>query len=215
VLADCTAVMRLWDGGLVFYGGVLAAALVAALWAWRRGWAFGRLGDVLAPSLALGHALGRLGCFAAGCCYGRVCLDARPPCVSFPPDSVAYQHLGGMVAAQPPITAALHPTQLYEAAGELAIFFGLLVWRRRQRFHGELLLLYALAYALLRAGVEVFRGDVGRRFLVEAAAPGLAAALGLGPGQPLFLSVAQALSVVVGATALALFVRGRRRTRRA
>jgi prolipoprotein diacylglyceryltransferase len=87
------------------------------------------------------------------------------------------------------------------------IFFALLAWRRRQRFAGELLLVYAVAYASLRSVVELFRGDAARRFLFELATPGLARALGLPPGEPLVLSTSQAVSAVVGAGALALIVR--------
>jgi len=61
----------------------------------------------------------------------------------------------------------LHPTQLYEAGGELAIFFVLLRARRRLRFHGATALLYAILYGTLRFGVEIFRGDAGRGFVPE------------------------------------------------
>ena len=177
---DCLAPLRLWDGGLVFYGGVLAAALVTARFVRRRRWSFAVVGDIFAPALALGHAVGRLGCFLAGCCFGKVCPTAGAPCVSFPAGSVAHAHLatsGHLGAATPP----LHPTQLYESAALLAIFVLLVLWRRRQRFFGQLFLVYLLAYGLARFVLEIFRGDASRRFLFEAAAPGLARALGLPP----------------------------------
>ena len=71
VIADCTRILRVWEGGLVFYGGVAGAALVGAVFARREGWSFARVGDLFAPGLALGHAFGRIGCFAAGCCFGK------------------------------------------------------------------------------------------------------------------------------------------------
>jgi phosphatidylglycerol:prolipoprotein diacylglycerol transferase len=213
VLSDCLAPLRVWDGGLVFYGGAITGIAVGALYARRRGLAFSPLADLIAPALALGHALGRLGCFAAGCCYGKACAVGAHGCVAFPTGSVAHEHLAGTsaVPADAAFTVPLHPTQLYEAVGELLIFFGLLLWRRRQRFAGELLLVYAIAYACLRSVVELYRGDAARRFLFEVATPGLARALGLPPGEALVLSTSQAVSAVVGAGAVAVIVRRYRR----
>jgi phosphatidylglycerol:prolipoprotein diacylglycerol transferase len=105
----------------------------------------------------------------------------------------------------------LHPTQLYEAFGELLIFFWLLWLGRRKRFDGQVLLAYLLAYPLLRTVVEVFRGDAGRRYIVEVSTRGLNAALGLPPEAPSFLSVSQLLSLLVAAGALALWLALRRR----
>jgi phosphatidylglycerol:prolipoprotein diacylglycerol transferase len=68
---DCTRVLQVWEGGLVFYGGVAVAAFVAFVFARREGWSFANVGDLFAPALAIGHAFGRLGCFAAGCCFGK------------------------------------------------------------------------------------------------------------------------------------------------
>jgi phosphatidylglycerol---prolipoprotein diacylglyceryl transferase len=216
VLSDCAAPLRVWDGGLVFYGGAITGIAVGALYARRRRLPFAPLGDLIAPALAIGHALGRLGCFLAGCCYGKACGPDAAACVRFPAGSVAHAHLAGTSAlpAGAPLTAPLHPTQLYEAVGELAIFAFLLLWRRRQRFAGELLLVYAVAYACLRGVIELFRGDAARRFVFELAAPALARALGLPPAEPLLLSTSQAVSLVVGAGALAAIVRQYRLARR-
>jgi phosphatidylglycerol---prolipoprotein diacylglyceryl transferase len=205
VLKDCTAALRVWEGGLVFYGGALTAAAVAALFSWKRRLPFRKVADLFVPGLALGHALGRIGCFAAGCCFGKVCPpDALGvPCAPFPPGSVAHGQLvrDGVLPATAELTPPLHLTQLYEAIGELAIFFALLAWRRRQRAHGELTLLYALGYAILRNAIEIFRGDTARRLVVEIATPGLAKALGLPPGEALFLSTSQMIgfAVAIGA----------------
>ncbi|MEO8214668.1 MAG: prolipoprotein diacylglyceryl transferase family protein, partial [Myxococcales bacterium] len=72
-ISGCTAALRFWDGGFVFYGGVVAAGMVVLLFCRSEGWSFWRLGDVAAPTLAIGHAIGRLGCFFAGCCFGKGC----------------------------------------------------------------------------------------------------------------------------------------------
>jgi phosphatidylglycerol:prolipoprotein diacylglycerol transferase len=211
-VSDCLAPLKLWDGGLVFYGGVAAAALVTAGFVRRYSWRFAVVGDVLAPGLALGHAVGRLGCFLAGCCFGKTCPAGGAPCVAFPAGSVAHSHLAaagqlGPAGAVAPVTPPLHPTQLYEAAALLGIFALLLLWRRRQRFAGQLFLVYLLAYGLARAALEVFRGDVSRRFLFRVAAPGLAGALGLPPAEPLALSTSQALGLALALLAAVILVR--------
>ncbi len=167
-----------WEGGLVFYGGFIAAALTAFWYMRRHGMRFLAYADTIIPSVALGHALGRVGCFGAGCCWGAVSHAHLPWLARFPPVSLAYQAF----AARPDAallltpdrlsTVPIHPTQLYESLGELVLFALLaLVVRPRKRFHGEVLAAWLLAYAVLRGVVEVFRGDVER---------GVVAGLGVG-----------------------------------
>jgi phosphatidylglycerol:prolipoprotein diacylglycerol transferase len=215
LIGDCTRALQLWEGGLIFYGGFLAAALIATFFARRHGWSFWTLGDIYAPSLAIGHAFGRLGCYAAGCCFGKACAAGARWCASFGADSVAYEELRAASAlpATAAVTPPLYPTQLYEAAGELAIFALLLAVRRRAiaRQPGTLILLYVVFYGLLRFTVELFRGDFARRFLVQLDTPGLARWLGLPVGEPALLSTGQAVSVVIAVgAAVALVVRARR-----
>jgi phosphatidylglycerol---prolipoprotein diacylglyceryl transferase len=220
-ISGCTAALRFWEGGFVFYGGAIATGMVLLLFCRREGWSFWRLGDLAAPSLAVGHALGRLGCFFAGCCFGKTC--AAPWGLSFPRGSVAYDELQaiGVVATHAAHTPPLHPTQLYEACGELGGFVLLLVlrhrWRpsdfsttRADRRTGGLILTYAACYAALRFVVEIFRGDISRRYLVEWSWPRLAAALALPADQPLLLSVSQFVSLMVlaGVAGLVAWRRG-------
>jgi phosphatidylglycerol---prolipoprotein diacylglyceryl transferase len=224
VLADCSKAFQIWEGGLVFYGGVLGAALVGVWFARREDWPFLKLADVSAPALALGHAFGRLGCLAAGCCFGKEASAAWG--VPFWRGSVAYDDLVsvGAVASSSMSTPPLHATQLYEAVGEIAIFFALIVFVQnpervpnlprsaprgeaslRARDHGQRLrrrpgrtfLVYVTAYAALRFVVEMFRGDVGRGYAVAFDTPGLAEALHLSGDEPIFLSVGQLSSVLV------------------
>jgi phosphatidylglycerol---prolipoprotein diacylglyceryl transferase len=204
VLSDCTAALRFWQGGLTFLGGGTLAAAVVLLYARRKGLRLGDVADVLAPSVSLAHVFGRLGCFMVGCCYGK----AWAPGAHFPPDSVAYSELlaRGTIHAGASCTPGLHPTQLYESAGELLIFLGLLlVWRRR-RFPAAVALAYAFAYGVLRCLVEIFRDDQVRGFVFETRLPGLASGLGLPPNDPLFLSSAQATSILLIAVATAGYV---------
>ena len=139
-------IFRIWEGGLVFYGG-LVLALATALWymRWHRlpVW---EMADLFTPSIALGLFFGRMGCFFAGCCYGKE--TSLPWKVTFTnPESLAPLHI------------PLHPTQLYDAANGLAIFFFLLWMERRKRFHGQIFWTFVLLYAVTRFLIEIFRGD--------------------------------------------------------
>ena len=100
--------------GLTFYGGLLGGAFGVLLVAWRKGIPIPRLADVAAPMIAIGYAIGRVGCFLTGDDYGRVC--DLPWCMAFP-------------KGQPPTLEAVHPTQVYESVISFAIFF--LLWNRR------------------------------------------------------------------------------------
>jgi phosphatidylglycerol:prolipoprotein diacylglycerol transferase len=213
IWTDCTRAFRVWEGGLVFYGGVVAAAAFAFRFARREGWWPARIADLFAPCLALGHAFGRLGCFAAGCCYGKE-LNIDWGVFEFPPGSVAFeQYVAAGMSPGAGTTPPLHPTQLYEAAGELAIFAALMALRGRLRPRpGSLLLVYLALYALLRFVVEAFRGDYARRFVLSLDTPRLANLLHLPPNEPLLLSVGQLGSLIV-MLAVAFELRRRRRRR--
>jgi phosphatidylglycerol---prolipoprotein diacylglyceryl transferase len=139
----------LWKGGLVFYGGLLAAVPVGIWYLKKHNLPVWKTTDIMAPSIALGQAFGRLGCFSAGCCYGAP--SSGPLAVTFSdPHSLA------------PLGVPLFPTQLMEAAGNLAIFCALLLLRRSKKFDGQLFWLYVLFYAVLRFIIEIFRGDAIR-----------------------------------------------------
>ncbi len=159
-----------WRIGLVFYGGFIGALLASLVYMRRHGMAFLEYADTLIPSVALGHFLGRLGCFAAGCCWGSLADDHLPWATRFPARSNVYEAFASSPAYGQRFfsldrltTAPLHPVQLYEAFGELAIFLVLvLLVRPRKRFHGQVLGIWLIAYALLRGGLERFRGDLAR-----------------------------------------------------
>jgi phosphatidylglycerol---prolipoprotein diacylglyceryl transferase len=182
--------LAVWEGGLVFYGGFIAAALSAAWYLRRHRMPFLPYADTLIPSVAFGHFLGRIGCFAAGCCWGATCDPALPWGARFPPDSLAYQSFaaregGGRFLDQAHLTTLpLHPTQLYESLGELLLFALLVLWvRPGKRFHGQPLAVWLMAYAVLRTAVEAFRGDVER---------GVVAGLGVGQWTSLVIFAAGA-----------------------
>lgn len=158
--ADCFAWARFWSGGLTFYGGLFAAG-VAGVWSAKRD----HLGvaatlDRAAMAVPLGLAVGRLGCFFAGCCFGAPTPSALG--VVFPPgsDASAAQAKAGLLASRSLWSLPVHPTQLYEAAGALVLAATVaFVVRPRQRRHGESFLAFCTGYASLRFGLEFLRAD--------------------------------------------------------
>ena len=137
-----------FQAGGIFYGGLLAALATAFLYMRRKKLPVLATADVFAPGLALGHAIGRLGCFSAGCCWGVECH--RPWAVTFS-NPAAHQLFGT------PLGVPLHPTQLYEAATETLTFA--LVYLRFGRPHpaGAIIGLYLVLYACARFVIEFYR----------------------------------------------------------
>jgi phosphatidylglycerol:prolipoprotein diacylglycerol transferase len=136
------------QAGGVFYGGLIAA-LAVSVWYMRKthlpAW---KTADVFAPAIALGHGIGRLGCFSAGCCWGVECH--LPWAVTF--HDPAAKDLVGV-----PLGVPLHPTQLYEAFAEFAIF-AVLYWRfQKPHKPGAVISLYLMLYSTARFAVEFFR----------------------------------------------------------
>ena len=149
------SISALRSGG-VFYGGLLAALGAAYYYTRRHSMPWLATADVLVPGLAIGHAIGRLGCFAAGCCWGHETEVAWAVTFLNP---IAHSVTGV------PLNLPLHPTQLYEAAGT-AIIGLFLLWRYgRPHVAGSILGSYLVLYSLFRFGVEFFR-DEGSRTLV-------------------------------------------------
>jgi phosphatidylglycerol:prolipoprotein diacylglycerol transferase len=178
----------LWDtrGGMVFYGGMIFGILAIVIYARMTRLELSNLLDVFAPGLALGLALGRVGCYLAGCCWGDVCMDraqwantsdpdlkwqiqtvpplsaaAFPLAVRFPAGAGAYeQHQKlGFIAAHAQRSLPVHPVQLYEAALALALCVFLHRWFPKRRWHGQIVCLFLFGYAIIRFGTEFFRAD--------------------------------------------------------
>ena len=144
-------VLSLARSGGVFYGGLILAVAVAFWYIARHKMPFWSTCDVFAPGIALGHVTGRLGCFAAGCCYGR---PTDVPWGVIFTDPLAAANVGT------PLGIRLHPTQLYEAGAELLILAFLLATERRGRpFAGRTFWLYMFLYAVSRYIIEIYRGD--------------------------------------------------------
>jgi phosphatidylglycerol:prolipoprotein diacylglycerol transferase len=139
-------ILKLWQGGLVFSGGLVATA-AAMIWYLRRHHlSFWATGDLWAPSLALGQAIGRIGCHMAGCCHGQ------PTGTSW---GVVFTHPKSLA----PLHVSLYPTQIFEAFGGLAIFLVLLFVHGKRKFEGQVFLWYLILHSTARLVAERFRGD--------------------------------------------------------
>lgn len=137
--------------GGVFYGGLIAAVVVALWYLRRHRMPMWTVTDVFAPGIALGHVIGRMGCLFAGCCFGRP-TDV-PWAITFT-NQYAAENVGT------PLHTPLHPTQLYEAGAELLILVVLLATEKRGRpYPGRTFWLYMLLYGISRFIVEIYRGD--------------------------------------------------------
>ncbi|HEV8317286.1 MAG TPA: prolipoprotein diacylglyceryl transferase [Vicinamibacterales bacterium] len=143
--------LTLARSGGVFYGGLILAVLVAFWYIYRHRLPFWTTCDVFAPGIALGHVTGRLGCLAAGCCYGKPTDVAWAITFTNP---LAASNVGT------PLGVPLHPTQIYEAGAELLILIFLLATERKGRqFPGRTFWLYMFLYAVSRFVIEFYRGD--------------------------------------------------------
>lgn len=178
-------IFKIWEGGLVFYGGVLLAVPIAVWHIKRTGLDLWTTADIFAPSIAIGHVFGRLGCLAAGCCHGKAAENLPWGIIFTDPDCLA------------PTNVLLHPTQLYESTGEFLIFLTLIFLRKHKSVNGQLFMMYLLLYAVLRFVIEFFRGDIGRGFIMDN------------------LSVSQGISIVIFLAGLTGFFVLRHKNRKA
>ncbi len=142
------AVLAIWEGGLAIHGAILGGLLAGIFYTRKYKISFWKFADTLAPSLVLGQAIGRIGCFFNGDAHGYP--TDMPWGMVFSPESPA----GRMFPGQ-----ALHPTQLYEMVFNLIIFGVLWSVRNKIKTKGNLFLLYIMLYSTGRIFVEHFRAD--------------------------------------------------------
>ena len=163
--------------GFVVYGGIVAGVAAAIIYCRKRRLVFLEYFDLLAPTISIAQGFGRIGCFLAGCCYGRETSSFLG--VTFPEGSIA------------PAGVPLLPTQLFSAAGNLAIM-GILIWYYKRRKHtGDVGAMYLLLYSVGRFIIEFFRSD--------------------DRGAVAFLSTSQFISIFIAAVAILMFFLDRRR----
>jgi phosphatidylglycerol:prolipoprotein diacylglycerol transferase len=163
--------LYIWDGGLTWYGGALFATLFAWWWLAKRKKDLWGVTDSIGLAVPLGHAIGRIGCFMAGCDYGKVVPGGKEEvawAMHFPrkdedPNTLVPPEMTYDVENDKDLF--LHPAQLYEAFA-LLLVFGILWWVDRKSpgrpFRGRIGAIYLLLYAVSRAVVEHWRGDVDR-----------------------------------------------------
>lgn len=164
-----------------FYGGFIGALLASAMFFRRHPrLPFWRAADLCGPAIALGQAIGRVGCFMAGDDYGRP--TPLPWAVTFTDPDAA--RIGGA-----PLGVPLHPVQLYESVVCLVLFAALVRLGRHKRFDGEVILVYTLLYAMARFVLEFFRGDADRGFVFGG-----------------LLSTSQFIAAILGPAAIALWL---------
>ena len=168
--------------GGVFYGGLLGAVAAGYFLMKRYKLPWWQTADACAPGIAIGSFFGRQGCFAAGCCWGE------PTTL---PWGVKFSELGHEITGVP-IDAHLHPTQLYESFAMLLVFFFLLWLHKRRSFNGQVVLVYALLYSVIRFSIEFVRDDPRGDIL------GLTTLTGL--------STSQMISILVGVSALVILI---------
>jgi phosphatidylglycerol:prolipoprotein diacylglycerol transferase len=139
-------IFRVWEGGLVFYGGLILAVAVSVGYLKLNRLPVWKFADFLSPSIALGLFFGRIGCFFAGCCYGKE--TSLPWGITFvDPNSLAR------------LSISLHPTQVYEALASFALFL-FLDWKRKKKaFEGQIFWLFLLLYSVIRFLIEFWRDD--------------------------------------------------------
>lgn len=142
-------IVRIDQGGLIFYGGFLLACVVLVLFARHHRVPLWHLADFAIPALAIGHGLGRVGCFLNGCCYGRPAGDSFCG-IAYPP----VCEPGNLFPGVP-----LFPVQIIESAGLLVIWAVLLFAYPRRKKDGAVFALYLLLYPPVRFGLEYLRGD--------------------------------------------------------
>ena len=155
--------------GFVFFGGLIVAVTGALWYMYRKHLPLLKTSDFLIVGVPLGHALGRIGCFLAGCCYGK------PTTL---PWGVRFTDPHALVAPEL-LNVPLHPTQLYEAGFNFLLFLLLHYVSQKPHKDGKILVLYVWCYALMRFGIEFLRGDFRGGFL-----------WGMSPSQVISLGVA-------------------------
>jgi phosphatidylglycerol---prolipoprotein diacylglyceryl transferase len=164
--------------GFVFYGSLIFA-IPTMLWFFKKNklLTWGML-DIMGPTACIAHGFGRIGCFLAGCCYGK-------PTVSI----FGVTYVDTACQAEP-LNTPLHPTQLYEAGFIFSIFILLTILKKKKQFDGQLFLIYLILYALGRGVLELYRADLERGFVIKD-----------------ILSNSQFISLLIISTALYFYIR--------
>ena len=155
-------VFKVWQGGIVFYGCIMGGLVGTAIYHARHPFPFWPMADAVAPALAIGVLLGRLGCFLNGCCFGAVCDPASIPwAVTFPALSLPWlRHVdAGWISSHAAHSLPVHPKQLYGALAGLILLVATTLFYRHRRRDGEVMALVMIGYPITRFLMEFARGD--------------------------------------------------------
>ncbi|NMA44081.1 MAG: prolipoprotein diacylglyceryl transferase [Oligosphaeraceae bacterium] len=158
------SVFKVWEGGLVFQGGFIAAALAGIALVKLRKWNLADAGDLMAPALPLGHAIGRIGCLINGCCFGFIYHG--PLAIHYPNSGNAVLYVQkslGQLPLEATECAPVFPIQALESLCNLAICLVVLLLEKKNLLRGRLFLLYVLLYSIIRFALEFARGDYTER----------------------------------------------------
>ncbi len=159
---DCFAWAEFWNGGLAYYGGLVAAVIFGIYFLKKEHFPLLKGVDMVGMVVPLGLFFGRLGCFLGGCCFGQPVHEHGVLSVIFPggsPASEAEWKLGLLGSPNLP-SLPIYPTQLYESLGSLAIAAFCMLWvHPRKRFDGQVMLVFLALYAILRFVLEFYRAD--------------------------------------------------------
>jgi phosphatidylglycerol:prolipoprotein diacylglycerol transferase len=154
-VSNPSLILQNFRNGFVFYGSLLFAIIAMLLFFKHYSMPIMGMLDIMAGTTAIVHAFGRMGCFMAGCCYGKPYNGALSVTFTDPQCSAE------------PLNTPLHPTQLYSVALILIILVVILMVNRRKQFEGQLFMLYLMLYAVGRSVIEIFRGDEERGFVID------------------------------------------------
>lgn len=202
---DCFRAFNFAEGGLTFYGGVLAGFLVLVWFfvrRYRRGQALSTLSvmDILAAALAIAHACGRIGCLAAGCCWGAVTSGALG--IRYERGSFAYDDLiqnplyhDAMVASGQ--TPLLHATQIYETTAELLLYAALWFMLRRSTKPGKMAAVWLIGYGVFRFFLEMMRDDAERGYFFESVLEPFNRFFNVAPGHATILTTSQGIALLM------------------
>jgi phosphatidylglycerol:prolipoprotein diacylglycerol transferase len=172
-LSNPIEMLKVWEGGLVFFGGLISATAYAVYFFRKHKLNVWKMIDILSPGVVVAHAFGRIGCLGAGCCYGRA--TDLPWAIRLNSELVD-ETLRGM---------PIHPTQIYESVSLFILFGGLMYLSKTKKFDGQVGLTYFMIYPIIRSIIEIFRGDSIRGFVIDG-----------------ILSTSQFISILVFAGAL-------------
>jgi len=150
---------KVWSGGLHAAGAIIGLGVATVGVSRFARLPLGKLGDGLAPTIGIGIAIARIGCFLQGCCFGVTCSWRW--CISFPRDSYVYEYHRSLGLLPPAATAAapIHPLQLYFSAAGLAVTAVALWTHRHKRYEGQVALMSLLVFSLSAAALEFLRAD--------------------------------------------------------